>query len=140
MESNVEFKKLFAENKCLKPMSQTVNDIYKLKNKLETIIDKKREIPKEDIEKHRELYNKFSKQFFDKEIAKCILKRDGDLVYEGMKRTKINVINLKKKLGSPFVILFFKKNVVKSYKDFLDLSEELCNDFIKKYEINLNKK
>lgn len=91
MESNVEFKKLFAENKCLKPMSQTVNDIYKLKNKLETIIDKKREIPKEDIEKHRELYNKFSKQFFDKEIAKCILKRDGDLVYEGMKRTKINV-------------------------------------------------
>lgn len=131
MENKINYQKIFSDNNCLKPMKPVVDQIYLLKNKLEKIIEKKETIPEEIIKKHQKLYQKFTGQFFTKKTIECLTRKNREIIYEGMLRTKKTVKKYLRIINSP-LFMFLGKNTVESYKKFLELSNQLCDDFIKK--------
>ena len=100
--------------------------LEKIRNTVEEKVKKMEMIPDKLMTEYKSEYENFSKCYFSKKISIPGIK-------ENILRTLEQIINYKEKINKiPKIIRIFKKDLVNNYLKFLDMSEMMCRDFLKK--------
>jgi hypothetical protein len=100
--------------------------LEKIRNTVEEKVKKMEIIPDKLMNEYKSEYENFSKCYFSKKIRIPGIK-------ENILRTLEQIINYKEKINKiPKIIRIFLKDLVNNYLKFLDMSEMMCRDFLKK--------
>ena len=100
--------------------------LEKIRNTVEEKVKKMEMIPDKLIAEYKSEYENFSKCYFSKKMSIPGIK-------ENILRTLEQIIGYKEKINKiPKIIRIFLKDLVNNYLKFLDMSEMMCRDFLKK--------
>ena len=102
------------------------SNLEKIKEKVAEKVKKMEMIPDELMNEYKSEYENFSKCYFSKKMSIPGIK-------ENILRTLEQIIGYKEKINKiPKIIRIFLKDLVNNYLKFLDMSEMMCRDFLKK--------
>jgi hypothetical protein len=100
--------------------------LEKIKEKVAEKVRKMEMIPDEWMEEYKREYLKFSKCYFAKKLRIPGVK-------EHLIHTLVQINSYKKKINeTPDIVKIFIIDLVNNYSKFLDISEGMCRDFLKR--------
>ena len=102
------------------------SNLEKIKNKVEEKVRKMEMIPDEWMEEYKREYANFSKCYFAKKLRILGVK-------EHLLKTIEQIKSHKNKIEkTPAIIKIFMVDLVNNYSKFLEMSEMMCRDFLKR--------
>jgi len=125
------------EHNCLKKCKNSVLQLYKTRNEVKDLVDSYQPIPKKIIENYVKQYNSFSYHFFNSKTINCLKKNKLNLdnLYKDMEQTKKEIQKYKNKIEETNLLLkIVMKNLIDNYMEFLNISDNICDNFIKNYK------
>jgi hypothetical protein len=100
--------------------------LEKIKENVTEKVRKMEMIPNEWMDEYKREYFKFSKCYFAKKLRIPGVK-------EHLIHTIVQIKSYKEKINkTPSIIKMFMADLVNNYSKFLNISEMMCNDFLKK--------
>ena len=102
------------------------SNLEKIKNKVEEKVRKMEMLPDEWMEEYKREYANFSKCYFAKKLRIPGVK-------EQLLKTIAQINGYKEKIEkTPAIIKIFMVDLVNNYSRFLEMSEIMCRDFLKR--------
>jgi hypothetical protein len=102
------------------------SNLEKIKNKVEEKVRKMEMIPEDWMEEYKREYKNFSKCYFAKKLRISGVK-------EHLLKTLAQINGYKEKIEkTPTIIKIFMVDLVNNYSKFLEMSEMMCRDFLKR--------
>lgn len=102
------------------------SNLEKIKNKVEEKVRKMEMIPEDWMEEYKREYKNFSKCYFAKKLRIPGVKKHILKTIEQIKGHKNKIEK------TPAIIKIFMVDLVNNYSKFLEMSEMMCRDFLKR--------
>ncbi len=125
------------DHNCLKKCKNFVLQLFKTRNEVKDLVDSYQPIPKKIIENYIKQYNSFSHHFFNSKTINCLKKNKLNLdnLLKDMEQTKKEIQKYKNKIEETNLLLkIVMKNLIDNYMEFLNISDNICDNFIKNYK------